>query len=489
MKSGRKAPSITSVYMAVLLCILGMTTNFLASHLHHVIDDLNASSSAEDTVFEGPQSDTTAATTKTETNLINNVGGSHNHHPNSTVSPEDLPTETGIPVGLFEWELPPNVTAEVCSTSASFLMVPKVRQLFPEGTFRKVSKYDIVDGTDSCEDSAVRILWDEYAPEKKAHIREEVYTKHKSGQQLTATVYNSQIDKKTLFDLIKNSTDPEKSVLRNSIPETKGFETEEACHKFCQDQADANQLNKWIWKPVFGGKGEGISIEFDVESCKKGCLDQRGRPRQAQEFQEAMTTTHGHKFDVRSFMLVANVDPLIVFSGGEYAKTCAEPINATNPVPYKNATNATWNPFQHLCNACVSQNHPTFSFGKFVSTLEDYIPDTDRRERLLKKMDDASLELAELLRPRWEGKLGHFHLFAIDYLIDTEENVYFLEVNKQPGVRAPGHLIPQLWADMFRVEWAVFSHLANITQPSTEPNLERRIMTFLPQTLFRLLKV
>ena len=374
----------------------------------------------------------------------------------------------------------------------------------------------ILDGSSNpraCEHSSIRILWDQSHSVKRKMARTRIMDQHQVGQQLTTSIVGGYIDKSTLFQLIQsgssntdyssNDDDEEDddddteddngstflNLLQHSIPETIVFDSEGSCHQFCSDQlsfstssSQDQHQQQWLWKPLDSNKGHGIRIVQDEISCHSNCVQTKGKTQV-----QALTSTmllpdgDGRKFDVRSHVLVGHVeDPMVVFAGAEKIRICAEPYNKVNPIPYPNDsasstdanddvdidgnTTGAFNPFQQICNINVGKKHPTWTWQNGMGPLSRGIPDEGTRQRVLAKIDAVNLALVDLLKSRWMGKTGMFQVFGVDYLVDTNENVWILEMNEQPGFSGVlENLSPNPWPDILEIEWEILSLLGNAT--------------------------
>ncbi|KAL3904962.1 MAG: hypothetical protein SGILL_009868, partial [Bacillariaceae sp.] len=318
----------------------------------------------------------------------------------------------------------------------------------------------------------------------------QVLYNHKSGKQLTATIYNSYIDKSLLNDLIKKSppADPKTAILKHSIPETVTFDSKKDCHRFCWQKSLG--LKSWIWKITQSSGGKGIFPIQNETSCHQQCQWNEAGSIQAQYKLKPLLDAKGRKFDVRVYMLVANVDPLIVFKGPDWVKMCFEPYHSKNPVPYPRLDpTGTLNPFQNLCNYDIAEVHPNFNTNLTLSMKTDELQllQPNMQNELLGKFDAPTLAVAELLKHRWQGRVGMFHMFALDYLVDENAKPYLLEVNKQPGIGAVYPKVwPTVWVDMLKTVWEVFNglnHNVNMTE------LRERLEAMQDENTFQILKV
>jgi Tubulin-tyrosine ligase family len=350
-------------------------------------------------------------------------------------------------------------------------------------------------GEHACQNSLIRVLWDkknstttaiEKAGTKSKALddqimRQEQVRQHQRGQQLTTSILGGYIDKGDLYKLIQQQQEGSSSrgestggsVLTRAIPETRVFDSRESCHAFCSHES--SNLQHWIWKPRNANKGSGIRVigvsrngggESSEKSCHSYCDTKAGDRAQAQALTPTMLLADGRKFDVRSHLLVASVDPLIVFSGAERVRICAEPLHKTNPRPFPNMPPAstTFNPFQQVCNNAVGKKHPDWSLEKNTGSLSRAIPDNAARRRIIENMNTINFALVNLLSHRWAGEIGMFQVFGVDYLVGNDESVWLLEINAQPGFTGVlDGLSPNPWPDVLHIEWEILSFLGGVT--------------------------
>jgi len=406
----------------------------------------------------------------------------------------------GLPEGLLEWDLSlsPPVTAPgsrkftrtICTTSRKghIFPVPTIRAMFKEernvwggksdGGAPKTAWVDVVEPSndpDACSSSRVRVLFD-YGGE--TWIRRERILKHIPGHQLTSCFVGGEIDKAVLSDLIKERS----SLLKGSMPATRVFDSIGSCRSFCdgewnQSSSAGNRgRQEWIWKPKNSSKGKGIvliggGLDVDLDSCRRHC-DKTGGNTQAQALTATMTMNDGRKFDVRSHILVASLEPLVIFAGAERIRICAEPMDM-NTNATSDSDNGLWKPFQQVCNQAVGKKHPAWTPSGNTGPLRKAITDPAAHERIVRNMDGINRELVELLKHRWSGAgAGMFQVFAVDYLVDVDEKVWLLEWNKQPGFTRTGIDWPNPWGDIFRIEWELIRdyHLERNISSSSSSN-------------------
>jgi hypothetical protein len=122
--------------------------------------------------------------------------------------------------------------------------------------------------------------------------------------------------------------------------------------------------------------------------------------------------------------------------------------------------------------------------------MRDVIGDKEKLRRIEHNLDEVDLAVVELLKHRWSGKIGMFHVFALDYLVGKDEQVWILEVNKQPDqyLDAVTTWWPDLWPEVLKIEWEI---LSTIGEDPSEKNLKklRENLKAMDLKAFRMLKV
>ena len=368
------------------------------------------------------------------------------------------------------------------------------------------TKSPSVELDNACKYSRVRIILERNVhggTKYHSKLKIKLLSEHQEGRQLTGRILGgADVDKGSLITMIHNSSSSDISssqlkLLKNSIPTTYVFHSTESCERFCMNIVEwSNQQPQqhWIFKAKFLSEGQGIaSIGSTVDDCCHYCINVGGDTLTAQSVLANPLTLsnsyhddnkrHKYKFDVRSFILVANVHPLFVYAGGEYVRICAEPMSPETTSTWK------WNKYQQVCNLGMTKTSQQSSLlyhedpSKFVRPFveDSVIPDIKLREKLIKKIDQHNSALVELLyKERWtnpiwmddngyddqttagtnRNKVGMFQGFAADYLIaDTvEHEIVLLELNSQPGYTGRfGIDYPNPWGDVMLIEWTILA--------------------------------
>ncbi|KAG8235258.1 hypothetical protein J437_LFUL014258, partial [Ladona fulva] len=194
----------------------------------------------------------------------------------------------------------------------------------------------------------------------------------------------------------------------------------------------------WIVKPVASSRGRGIFIVNCVPM--EECVVAR--------YIEDPLLVGGHKCDLRLYVLVTSVDPLLIYMYEEGLVRFAT-------VKYDSSRAHLWNPCMHLCNYSINKYHSDYIKSEDPSA-EDFghkwtlsallrhlrangIGDTavlmQHIEEVVVKAILASIppmvSATRLLAPHPHNC---FELFGFDILIDSSLKPWLLEVNLSPSL-------------------------------------------------------
>jgi hypothetical protein len=202
----------------------------------------------------------------------------------------------------------------------------------------------------------------------------------------------------------------------------------------------------WILKPSGGYHGMGMSVH-------KGCDDLRiqyptcpapadSTRRFVMEYLEPVLLD-GHKFDVRSYVLIASMDPLMVFYHDGFVR------RATNKYSRDDLKDKT----AHITNA-VQQDAKDDHFWDFkrlsyyLETKAGFPPNfmTTTFREMARHVSNFVFQAA---RSKFKPRKGKFQLFAVDWIVDSSGRSHMLEVNANPLVtNYPVEGFPQVWIDL-----------------------------------------
>ncbi|KAF2881607.1 hypothetical protein ILUMI_24550 [Ignelater luminosus] len=197
----------------------------------------------------------------------------------------------------------------------------------------------------------------------------------------------------------------------------------------------------WIVKPVASSRGRGI---FIVENPSQVPLDE---PVVVAKYINKPLLVEGHKCDLRLYVLVTSMDPLLVYIYEEGLVRLAT-------VRYDASHKQLWNPCMHLCNYSINKYHsdyvksddPTaenvghkWTLSALLRHLKTQGKDT---ALLMGQIEDlvvkAMLSSASAIVPACQMFVPSisncFELYGFDILIDETLKPWLLEVNLSPSL-------------------------------------------------------
>lgn len=209
--------------------------------------------------------------------------------------------------------------------------------------------------------------------------------------------------------------------------------------------ADNEPERMWIKKPILGQGGVGITLhkkvkEFDnLRECKKSKMkpdkngDQKERDNKyiIQDYIKKPLLIHKRKFDIRVYMLIASSMPYFVFYHPGYLRRSITQYVAKST----NQTNFLTNThYQSLVKNFELKDH-IWGFERLQKYLSDHnvagsqyvsvVLNSAIKKGLLFNFMSARDELSR--------RKGSYHLFGLDFMIDDELGVHFIEANGYPG--------------------------------------------------------
>jgi len=203
----------------------------------------------------------------------------------------------------------------------------------------------------------------------------------------------------------------------------------------------------WIRKPGNSQNGRGVSVLRgtssslkSLRSCKKKIKD--GLFMQA--YVEQPLLLEGRKFDVRTYLLVASIDPVLVFYHDGFARLAERPFALDSAESLADAK-------IHVTNAVrQTSDRPFLGFDKLARrlTVEHGLP----ADFLDVKFRPRAREVSKMLvhAAGTERRRGRFQVFAMDWLIDRRGGVHLLEVNGDTSMASfqGTGLTPRIWTTM-----------------------------------------
>uniref|UniRef100_A0A7S2S518 Uncharacterized protein n=1 Tax=Mucochytrium quahogii TaxID=96639 RepID=A0A7S2S518_9STRA len=200
--------------------------------------------------------------------------------------------------------------------------------------------------------------------------------------------------------------------------------------------ADKDPSHMWIKKPILGQGGVGITLhksvkEFDdLRSCKKASTNVDNKYI-IQDYLKKPLLIHGKKFDIRVYMLIASSMPYFVFYHPGYLRR-----SITN---YKegstNQTNFLTNTHYQSLVANFELTDHIWGFERFQKYLSDHnVAGAQYVSTVLNSAIKKGLLFNFMsAREHLVRRKGSYHLFGLDFMIDEELRVHFIEANGYPG--------------------------------------------------------
>ena len=233
------------------------------------------------------------------------------------------------------------------------------------------------------------------------------------------------------------------------------------CDDFFSTASQPENVDKiWIMKPGGSFHGRGITLHRGDDptlratygECKKKLGD--GLIIQAYIMNPALMG--GHKFDLRTYLLIASTKPFLVFYHDGFARRSEKPFSM-------DGTNLT-DPLAHITNdARQSEDNHFFGFHQLEKVLitehgfpSDYMEKVFR-PRAMRVTNYLFHTAIDRTGHKIEQRYGRFQFFALDWMIDSTGASHLLEGNGDPSVKHyPGtDLTPVLWESMFQLVEAV----------------------------------
>jgi tubulin polyglutamylase TTLL5 len=202
----------------------------------------------------------------------------------------------------------------------------------------------------------------------------------------------------------------------------------------------------WIMKPAMGSSGRGISIADDGAHLERAIEEMRAEGTETMVIQSYIARPfllHRHKFDIRVYLLIASVDPLVCFYHDGYLRVNAEPYDPSN----------TANSFAHITNFHVAVKHPDYDpthdrvgtmdvrwsftdFEQYIDQMEDHIGGAEMLNGMRSRMKDILFAVMGKMKEALHPQEGCFALLGVDFLLDANERLWLLEFTKNPALRS-----------------------------------------------------
>lgn len=214
--------------------------------------------------------------------------------------------------------------------------------------------------------------------------------------------------------------------------------------------------NIWLLKPADLNRGQGISLFSTLDELKELLRDTHSRtpkrdnvtraPFILQKYIESPYLLDNRKFDIRMWVLVTQDLVSYVYKEG-YLRTASEGFTLDRDRLKRN--------YVHLTNNAVQKNGPLYgrrepgnqlSFAQFQLYLETKGQHISVKKDLFSPMKrlikQSLLSVQSKLNPL--HRTWCFELFGYDFLLDSDLQVWLIEVNTNPCLELSSPLLAQL---------------------------------------------
>ncbi|CAH2044656.1 unnamed protein product, partial [Iphiclides podalirius] len=197
----------------------------------------------------------------------------------------------------------------------------------------------------------------------------------------------------------------------------------------------------WIVKPAASSRGRGIYIVNNPEQIPKG------ENVVVAKYIDKPLLIGGHKCDLRLYVCVTSVDPLLIYLYEEGLVRFAT-------VKYDKSNKNLWNPCMHLCNYSINKYHTDYikcsdplagdvghkwTLSALLRTLRAQGRDTRAlmaavEDLVVKSVLCSAHTMAAAARVFVPNLFNCFELFGYDILIDDNLKPWLLEINLSPSL-------------------------------------------------------
>lgn len=201
-----------------------------------------------------------------------------------------------------------------------------------------------------------------------------------------------------------------------------------------------NTSDYWIVKPSSGSRGSGIHIIDQLPKKFNRVVVQR--------YVKNPFLINGLKFDLRFYVAVTSLDPLLIYIFDDGLVRIATQ-------KYKDNKDEISNLAVHLTNYSINKDRDGFVTTNDLSKdgtgnkwshkpLWPYLMSNGFNvDDIKQKIYDSMVTVIISSVKRLKGQINHrrsFELFGFDVMLDTDQNVYILEVNISPAMGTASEL-------------------------------------------------
>jgi len=259
------------------------------------------------------------------------------------------------------------------------------------------------------------------------------------------------------------------------MPYTLVLDVPEQCQEFIsylESSVNSTEIS-WIHKKAReSNQGYGVAI-VDQTMAKKFITEYKntqkcGKPGYiAQKYIKNPFLLNGHKFDFRVYLFIASMDPLLLFYHDGFLRISIEKYDVNSSESWRHITNTgqakKYFEYKKITGSQKKEalKDQGWLFDKFMDYfvaqgygsykwMEEYFKPT------VKKM------MFHLVRVNLDRLLKHprvFEVFGLDFMLDSNLNLKFIELNYDPGITSnqadKEKLNRKLLTDIVEIEYAL----------------------------------
>ena len=205
--------------------------------------------------------------------------------------------------------------------------------------------------------------------------------------------------------------------------------------------------NIWILKPSNLSRGRGVTCVNSLEPIEQSLLGTNDSGVIVQKYIENPLIIYKRKFDIRQWVLVTSLDPLIIWMWKEpYIRFGAEDYSIDD----------INNIYSHLTNNSIAKHSLQYKNEKKLEgdmwtcyDFENHIG-KEKWKEVHEKIKNAIICSFYAIHQEIKNRINSHELYGYDFMIDEDYNVYLIEVNASPALDYSTKITEMLVKDMIK---------------------------------------
>jgi len=205
--------------------------------------------------------------------------------------------------------------------------------------------------------------------------------------------------------------------------------------------------NAWILKPGGKSRGRGITIHSKYDNIVNAVSSAtEDKIWVIQKYIENPLIILNKKFDIRQWVLVTSWQPLRIW----YFDECYLRFTSDNYDPTR-----LHNKFMHLTNNCIASQSKNFNEGTIEGNMwhgaqfAQYMAETYQEEgvyenKIQPQVKQGIIGSIMAARDMVVHRENSHEMFGYDFMVDTNLNVWLIEVNSSPSMEHSTHVTEKL---------------------------------------------